>query len=318
MHFQPSFAHIDIASIDVADRTYVLGPVEHVYPENELVESIRQYGVLHPPIIKSKKTNYIIVSGRKRTLAAQRITTLKKLPCLVIPPEAPELYAYTLLLEDSISGERMSLIQQADLFQRILQFCHFENALPLLAKLGHKPQKYILDELLSLLSLSKDALMAVHRREILLKTARKMIKMSEADQKVIVQLIHSLRLGSSKQHKLVEYCTELIMRTGLPLNSLLHAFCPVDDPGGNPNVPQQAAALLAWLHKKCYPRTEEAETTFKQFAAQLHLPSNIQLEHSPSFEDDRMTLSVTFKDMNSLQQSLPEIIRISDEDRNDH
>jgi ParB family chromosome partitioning protein len=312
--YRPDFIHTAIAAIDVIDQTYVLGPEENVEPESELVESIRQFGVLRPPIIRSGKNGCLIVSGRKRVLAARRITTLEKLPCLMIPPEAPELYVYTLLLEESLSGTRMSLIQQADFFRRILQFSHVEDALPLLAKLGHKPQRFILDGLLSLLSLGKDALAAVHKGEILQKTARKMLHMDEADQKVLVLLIHSLKMGSSKQQKLVEYCNELIMRTGLPLSTLLHDFIPAAEPGKNLNIPQQAAALLSRLHDTCYPRTAAAELEFKQFVAKFGLPETMRLDHSPSFENDEVILTVSFEDKNSLQQTLPEIAQILQKD----
>ncbi len=284
--------------------------MEHLVPDTELLESVRKYGVLHPPAIQLLNNKYIVVSGKKRILAAKSIASKEKLLCLVVPQESPELSVYTILLEESFAGKPMSLIQQADFFNRLLQFCHIEDALPLLSRFGHKPVKYVLEDLLSLLSLGKNSLLAVHRGEILHKTARKMTKMNEADQNVITQLIQALRLGSSKQLKLVEYSTELIMRTGLPLKSLLDEFIAVDDPD-NPNIPQRAAALLGWLQKECSPRTAEAEIKFKEFTAQLRLPAHMQLKHTPSFEDDKLTLIMVFDNMKSLQHLLPEIKRIT-------
>lgn len=309
VHHKPCLTHIKITSIDISDQTYVFGPKEDVEPEPELIESINHYGILHPPVVTSIKDNTVIVSGRRRILAARRITALHELPCLVIPPDTPQLYIYTIFLEESLSGKQLSLIQQADFLKKMLHFSRVEDTLPLLTKLGFKPQKYILDQLLSLLSLSKDSLLAVHKGEIQQKTARKMVPMAAADQEVIVQLIHSLNLGGSKQQKLVEYCIELIMRTGQPLSSLLQPFIQVDGTDKKQNIPQQAASLLSWLHKQCYPRTQKAELEFRQFTAKLHLPTHLQVKHSPSFEDDQVVLSVTFKDKDSLQLSLPDIIR---------
>jgi hypothetical protein len=232
--------------------------------------------------------------------------------CWLIPEKTDEQNVYQLIVEETLCGGHLSLIEQAKLFADFLAFAQTDEALPLLARLGHKPQKHVLDELVSLLTLSAATLIAVHRNIIPLSSVRKIRRLSPPDQDVLVQIISSLNLGGSKQHKLIDYCTELAVRTKIPLKDLLGEFITVDAPDNHENIPQKAAALLLWLHKQCFPKSTEAEDEFKKSVARLRLPDHIRLEHSPAFEDDRVTLAVNFPDMKAVNKLLPEILRITD------
>lgn len=311
MHRLPHPDFINIASIDLADPTYLLCPFNQTGPEKELIESIRHFGILHPPILKQQKNNIVIVAGRKRILAARLVRPGDKIMCLVIPEEVEEEFSYKLIVEETSCGRLLSLVEQATLFDNFLKLKPVEDALPLLVKLGYKPQKHIVDELVSLLTLGTATLLAIHNGIILPKSARKMRKLSTEDQELLVQLICSLHLGGSKQHKLIDYCTELIMRTNMPLRKLLHEFITGDIPDNNKNIPQQSSALLMWLHKECFPRSTKAEDEFRKAVTGLRLPDHIQLEHSPSFEDDSVTLSVKFPDLKTVHKVFPEILEIT-------
>ncbi|MDW7773988.1 MAG: hypothetical protein SCH71_13960 [Desulfobulbaceae bacterium] len=315
MYPQACFQFIAIDSIDLADRTYHLSPFEPISPDNALFESIRQFGVLHPPIIKQKYNSFIVAAGRKRIMAAGQVRPGEKIMCLLIPEGAADQYVYHLLVEDTLCGGNLSLAEQARLFADLLASSPVNDVLPLLAKLGHKPQVYMLEGIVSLLSLHPAVLAAVHRGVIQLKAARNIRKLPPEDQEVLVQLITSLNLGGSKQNKLIDYSAELSLRTGEPLRELLQDFSAGHAAGGNENIPQRAAALLLWLHEKCYPRTTEAEDAFRKSVAALRLPDHMHLEHSLSFEEDNVSLSLLFPDMETVQEALPEILKITEKKR---
>lgn len=311
MQHTPYFDHRDINSIDLSDRTYRFSPLPETKPDDALMASIGQFGILHPPMLRQKGGNVIVASGRKRIMAARQLG-LESVLCLLIPETVDDRFLYSLLIEEAVYGSRLSLIEQARLFDRFLQNMPPGEALPLLKKLGHKPQKYILEELLSLLSLCQSAVSAVHLGKISLKTALKMQRLSTENQEVVAHIITSLSLGGSKQGKLIDYCTELIMRTNIPLRQLLGKFIADDEPANrDDNIPQKTGALLLWLHNQCFPRSVEADNAFKKSVAALNLPENVHLGHSPSFEEETVTLSVRLSDLDTARQVLPEILKIT-------
>jgi hypothetical protein len=218
-----------------------------------------------------------------------------------------------LLVEESLYGRGLSLVEQARLMDSFLPGMPVDAALPLLQAFGHRPQRHMLEELLSLLSLDPAAVAAIHRGQISFPAAMKIRRLPKNDQETAAGLITALRFGSSKQNKFLAYCTELVMRTGLPLRDLLASFTAEGADGDSENIPQRAGALLRELHRTCHPRITEAEAAFRKAAAALKLPDNARLEHAPSFEEDRVTLSLQLHDMEEVRRLLPAILKLTGE-----
>jgi len=303
---------IDPNTINLEDDTFTLFPYDNGNPGDTLVTSIRQFGILHPPIIlQLEKNKHIILAGRKRIKAALELDRHREILCLCLPADTPGPQIFSIILEDALIGKQLSIVEQAVILEKAQAKCPQDEVLNMLKKLGHKPQKYILDTLIELLSLGSDALQAVHEGIIQQNNARKLLKLSAPDQKILVELITHLHLGGSKQKKLIELCTELIMRRKEALGTIINWFYPHRIMERNANIPQQTSALLDWLNKECYPKTSEAEANFERLVSQLNLPSHYRLQHSKSFEDDTVVLSINFTSFSSMQHLLPEIIKVS-------
>lgn len=304
---------IRLTDIDIEDRTYTLNPCEE-HPGDTLLASINKFGILHSPILLAHKDTYIIITGRKRITAAIQSSPNEEITCHVLPPETDHKTICSFLLEATLSGRPLTVVEQINFFELFLQTSSSNDALPLLEKLGHKPQKHVLNSLLSLRSLENEALLALHNGIVPLKSGYQLLTFSTSDQKVLVRLITKLRLGGSKQRKLIELSKELLKRKDLPLEQIFTESPVPELEKVQDNIPQHATALLAWLQKKCFPKKTRAEDNFKQQVTSLNLPSNMDVKHTPSFEDDKMTLSIEFPNMNNLTQAVSEIKTILQEE----
>ncbi|MDD3618616.1 MAG: ParB N-terminal domain-containing protein [Desulfobulbaceae bacterium] len=310
MKTTPAIRPINISSIDRHDAAYLLSPRQE-YPDAALRESVRRYGILFPPLLLERdRDRFVILSGRKRIQAALEAGGSDSIPCLVIPGNSPPLFVYTVLLEHAMIGGSLSPAQQVAFFSGLLRDCPLEDGLPLFAKLGHPPHRHRLIELLSLRDLAPAAMTALHQGILSLGNARKIITMAPGDQTTLVGLITRLRLGGSRQQKLIELCIELIMRRNEDLQTVLQPFLSGQEAGQPENVPQQAAALLKWLHNEAFPRSSTAEQQFDRFAHQLELPANIRILHTPAFEDETVTLCLDFPDRSALREAWERIRKL--------
>jgi ParB family transcriptional regulator, chromosome partitioning protein len=304
------FRHVRISAIDLRDTTYLLSPAAES-PDAALRESIRTHGILFPPLLQEMEPDhFIIVSGRKRILAALEVTEADTLPCLVVPAGSSALSIYALLLEHSLIGGSLSTAQQIAFFAALLRSCSIEEALPLFKKLGHPPNSHQLVRLLTLRNLSAPALNGLHDGILSYNGALKMIMLSARDQSTLMDIITRLRLGGSKQQKLIELCTELIMRKNEDLGTILHPFFSRQEPGQPENIPQQSAALLKWLQNENFPRSSTAERKFSRIVRRLELPPNVHVRHTPAFEDDGVTLCLDFPDPDSMREAWTRIMKI--------
>jgi hypothetical protein len=306
MRIELSHQVIARAAIDFADRSFLCAPVAEP-PSGELIAGIKEFGILHPPLfLERAPQEYVIVAGRKRTDAACRILDRETIRCMIIPAHAPEIFIFSLLLEEWLCSGIPSPARQVLFLDRLLENQPPEAALPLLARLGHKPNLHTLRNLLKLRHLPPAGLLALHHGRLSPGSARKLLDLPVDDQHLLIELIGHFNLGGSKQLKLIEYSVELIRRTDSKLAEILASFSP-ETQDSSDNIPQQAGALLKHLHDQCYPQSTEAAKRFALKTARLNLPGSIEISHTPSFEDDALTLSIHFAHWDAMEKSLGKI-----------
>jgi len=303
------FRHLDPLALNLEDMTFKISPLDNEEPDDELNESVRQFGILCPPLVQEQPAGgFIVASGRKRIRAAMRRPATGKILCLVAPHDIPAFSLFSLLLHHALIGGQLSVIEQANFFRKTLNRLPEAQALPLLIPLGYKAQKYKIQELLNFLSLDTSVIAGLHLGMIQPKSAQKMQRLAPSDQQELARLIKELRLGGSKQHKLIDLSVDLMMRNDRSLREIIEHYRQENEVRnqGN-NKPQEAASFLRWLFEKCHPESVAAAAEFKRFAAELEAPPAINVDHSRSFEDDTVVLSLSFAGRASLLKVWPEI-----------
>lgn len=299
-------ARISIHKIDFQDNTFCLTSFEDQSLPDELIDSIKRVGILHPPILKEKSTNsYLILTGRKRLCAARDVLRFTACNCRIVPMETPEIDCLAIVLEEALASEGLTPVEKAVFMQKSLQWIDeqelIENFLPVL---GLTPHSYHIQRTLALLSLEEPILRAVHEGRLEEGVARELCKLGFGDRIAIYDLIDLLRLSVGNQKKITTICKELSARNNDSIRTLL-AHPDVSDilNHRDANPPQKTANLMAWLTKKRFPRLSAAESDFRKFSEKLALPKGVTLSHSPSFEKDTLTLSIPFQNPEALQKT---------------
>lgn len=127
----------------------------------ELSESIKQFGLIQPIIVKNKGKYYEIVAGERRWRAA-RIAGLKEVP--VIIKEYSEKESMEIAIVENLQREDLNPIEEAQAYQKLIEEFGLKqdeaaqrvsksrtavtNALRLL-KLDERVQKMVIDEMIS-------------------------------------------------------------------------------------------------------------------------------------------------------------------------
>lgn len=127
----------------------------------ELSESIRQYGLIQPIIVKKKEKYYEIVAGERRWRAA-RIAGLKEVP--VIIKDYNDKESMEIAIVENLQREDLNPIEEAQAYQKLIEEYGLKqdeaaqrvsksrtavtNALRLL-KLDERVQKMVIDDMIS-------------------------------------------------------------------------------------------------------------------------------------------------------------------------
>ena len=273
----------------------------------EFLLSIKRYGLLHAPIVMREQEGYQLVCGNRRIRALQAINRDRDVLCrMIAPAETVELLAI-IVAEQRLSGPLCAIMTA-----RFVKL--FDSLVPqparheVMEQLNIAPYRK-LQRFLPLLGLEQPLRDAIHRQAVSEKTGLTLCSMVPEDRIFLCDLFLALGLNRNKQKQLIDMCQVITARQGGTIKNLFHEgfreFLPENLPV---NRPQAAAGLMKSLYEASHPLSSKAEKQFHERQKGLGLPANCSLSHSPSFEKDQVTLSITFNHFNEMS-SLWEIIK---------
>ena len=127
----------------------------------ELADSIRQFGILQPLLVKKKEDYYEIIAGERRWRAA-KLAGLKEVPVIVKEFSDQEVVEISLI--ENIQREDLNPIEEAQAYRRLMEEFHLKqdeiaervaksrtavtNSIRLL-KLDSRVQKMVVDEMIT-------------------------------------------------------------------------------------------------------------------------------------------------------------------------
>jgi len=88
----------------------------------ELVDSIREKGILQPLMVRRKSDGYELIAGERRWRAAQR-AGLREIPILVRDVSDSEMLELSLI--ENIQRENLNAIEEAEAYKRLVEQFHF-------------------------------------------------------------------------------------------------------------------------------------------------------------------------------------------------
>lgn len=279
--------------------------------DSTLLDQVREFGLLQPLPVQVQHDELFHLLAGQTFLPVLRQLGVREVMCQVFPSDTPVLHLYALQILHGLSTLRTSPILQAHLLnQAAQQHLDNESLLRLLSLMGHKPQRSKLQELTALLHLHPASLLALHRGVLLPRAAKLLTRLSSVDQQTLTEVINRFHPGGSKQQKLVEMLCELQLRCQQPIAELISPWLDEHAEDAD-NLPQQLHTLLRQLHERCAPHSTQAEKAFQRLLQHLNPPAHLRIDHSPSFEDESMDVTIRFADQTDLRHYWPALLELA-------
>jgi len=287
-----------------------LHPWEYGVLAPELVDNLTLNGVIHPPLViaDSEKT-FVIVSGARRIEYIKKYIGPSHIDCLVVAKDAPHSTVLHLILADQSNTSPLSLAEKARFIEIAGQFLKMEDIATLFrTKLQLKNGRSAISDLRRILQQDEIIIKEIHAGRLQERMVAEILSLpEESDRLALVQLFKALGMGDGKQKKFFNLIRDIAWKNG----SSIAAFLQRKDIGaildrGEMNIPQQIHHLGNLLQQENNPSSTLAEGIFAQQVKTLQLPTNYTVSHSPSFEKDEITVSITFKNFTECQQFLRE------------
>ncbi len=179
----------------------------------ELADSIKQFGVLSPLLVKKEKDEYVIIAGERRWRAA-RMAGVKEVPVIVRDFSDQEMVEIGLI--ENLQRENLNPIEEAQAYKRLLEEFNLKqdevaervsksrtavtNSMRLL-KLDERVQQMIVDDMIS--TGHARALLALDDKEEQYKLANRIFdeKLSVRETEKIVKNLKNPKKQAVKKEK---------------------------------------------------------------------------------------------------------------------
>lgn len=285
-----------------------LHPWEYRVIPPELHENLTLNGVIHPPlVITDAAETFAIVSGARRIEFVKRSSGPSHIDCLVVDKESPHSTILNLILADQSCVAPLSLAEKARFIEIASQFLRMEDIATLFrTKLQLQNGRSALQDVLKILQQDEEIIREIHAGRVQERMVAEILSLpEESDRLTLVQFFKDLGMGDGKQKKFFYLIRDIAFRKG----SSITAFLQKEDirailDHAEMNIPQQIHHLGSLLQQEMNPSSSLAEGVFTKQVKTLQLPANYAISHSPSFEKDEITLSITFKNFAECQHYL--------------
>jgi len=142
---------------------------------NELANSIKEYGILNPILVRKKEDKYEIIAGERRFRAA-KIIGLSEVPVVIKNMEDAKVAEVALI--ENLQRENINPIEEAKAYESIIKLSNITQQK--LSEMIGKSQSYIANKI-RLLSLSDNIQEALIERKISERHARSLMTVADID-----------------------------------------------------------------------------------------------------------------------------------------
>lgn len=166
----------------------------------ELRDSIKEYGVIQPVIVKRDNDgSYILIAGERR-LRAAILAGLTKIPAII--READDKDTAIIALIENVQRENLGYIEEAQAYSRLMNEFHLTQG-ELAQKVGKKQST--ISNKIRLLSLPEDIQNALVSNQLTERHARALLKIPDNETRhMVIERIIAHGLNVRQSEKLIE------------------------------------------------------------------------------------------------------------------
>jgi len=263
---------------------------------NSLVESIRQIGVIHPPILMPlENSEFFIVAGFQRVAACSQLGW-QDIQAHILSNDTEPLRILGLAIADNAQHRRLDLIECAIAVEKLQNFFSNDTEMIAFAKsLGLPLSQELIPRLLRLNSLTSSIKDRIACHVIPLTIALELEKLNPSDAEAMSIFFDELRPSLSQQKEILLLVREIARVADESIFEVLK----------RPSVmkirldadlerPHKLKQIRSCLKKLRYPTIQKFENAFHRSLKSLDLPSEIFFSAPPNFEGNRFSITLSF------------------------
>lgn len=280
----------------------------------DLMFSLKQVGLLTPPLLRERPDGrYAVIAGFRR-VAACRALGWERIDTRVIDAGAGDLDCCRLAIADNALHRELNLVEQANAVCKLAVFFKDDRVLAReAATCGLQASPEFIGKLKKLGSLYPQLLGPLEAGTLPLTTALTLGGLDPDSALGLLEVFDALRPTLNHQKEILTTLQEIALVENRSLPEVIAELKTVFGKEGKDGDRRcKLQDLRAFLRARRYPEMARFEAAFQRGVKALNLPDTIRIAPPLHFEDTRFTLSFSFEGMQEFLSSLGVLESLAD------
>ena len=304
------FTQIDPARINLADNRFRFSLFTE--EDGDLTDSIREVGLLNPPILTERARKPVLVSGWKRILSCLSLS-LPVIPVFLADTE-DDLELFKTAVYENASLRIFSTAEKAEILSRLKGFGlpEMEIIRRFLPLLKVSPTPSHLEMYLSAAAFPPEEKRIIHQKNMTEAVLKGLIAFTPGERSEILPWLQVL--GRNKQKELLELIRDIARRDRMPPLEILSQQ-PRFEPARRDealSLPQKADRLIDLLRRQRSPGLSAWRQAFSEALKKLQVEQGIVVDPSPFFEGEDLSLCFRFRNRDEFLDKLAQLAKMAD------
>ncbi|MGD9305524.1 MAG: ParB N-terminal domain-containing protein [Desulfobacterales bacterium] len=300
--------NIKLSAVAVEDNTYRITTSSKI---DGLVASIRQIGLIHPPIVKQSPSGYLIISGFRR-IAACDYLGWKEFAAQILDADFDVAQCIYLAIVENALQRPLNLIEIFRCISLLSSIITDERILTETAsKLGLPSDPGLIRKIKKIGDLDTSIQEGILTNTISLAMVTELAKLEPNAGVALTKVYARLKIGLNRQREFMMLLDEIAHRENSTIANLLNEGViqqVLDD--HNLDRAQKRRQIQAYLRQRRFPAISRMKNEFNKQIKKLQLGNQISLTPPKDFEGSNYTLKLTFSSLSEFEELQSRLDRI--------
>jgi ParB family chromosome partitioning protein len=302
---------IEINQIDLNDITF---KITTDISTDDLIESIKNVGLISPPILRyTADKRYIVVSGFRR-VGACRSLGWQHIDARVVSETQSDLNPLKLAIADNCLNRQLNVIEQSVSISKLSVFFPDDISLSRESqKIGLNVNPKLLKKLRKINSVDNDLKEKISAGIIPFSIGLELSEMDQSEAIAISKIIEQLHLTLNHQKEIIRLAQEGARLNNVPILDVIKD-CNVTDVINDPELDrnQKIKRIRRYLKQIRYPEIVRFETNYLTCLQRMKLPESIQLNPPADFEGNNFSMVLHFQDLKQFKTANDRLNELQD------
>jgi ParB family chromosome partitioning protein len=278
---------------------------------HELVESIQQLGLIHPPILKRHASEYVIISGFRRITACRHLGWVE-IPARILSSEMGDEICAQYAIADNTLQRPLNLVEISRSFFLLSRVYQDETQrLKCASKLGLPHNPSLIKKIEKICHLPGPIQDGILKGTISMAVGLELSNFEPDIGVALAWVFDQLKIGLNKQREIILLLDEIALRETTTIRRLLNEknIREILDNDELDRTRKQKI-IRAYLYRRRFPTRCKTKSEFEKLVKDLKLGNSIKLMPPQDFEGSTFMLKATFNSLAELKDFRSKLDRI--------